>query len=105
MTTDTGATGAQPVDTPLPAGARVSTSADLVPVSVEQWREMSAHLVELQTQLAFQEDTLQALDDVVTSQQQSIDRLMQLQRRLERQLAELAGTDESAPADERPPHY
>jgi SlyX protein len=71
-----------------------------------RWRELSAQLVELQTQLAFQEDALQALDDVVTSQQQSIDRLLLSQQRLERQLAELGGgTDEAPPADERPPHY
>lgn len=71
-----------------------------------RWRELSAQLVELQTQLAFQEDALQALDAVVTRQQQSIDRLLLLQQRLERQLAELSGgIDEAPPADERPPHY
>jgi SlyX protein len=75
------------------------------PVDAQQWRELNAQLVELQTQLAFQEDTLQALDDVVTRQQHSIDRLLQLQQRFERQLAELGGTGEGAPADQRPPHY
>ena len=74
-------------------------------ISVEQWRELNAQLVELQTQLTFQEDVLQALDTVVTRQQQSIDRLLQLQQRFERQLVELAGTGEPAPEDERPPHY
>jgi SlyX protein len=75
-------------------------------ISAEQWRELNAQLVELQTQLAFQEDVVHALDAVVTRQQQSIDRLLQLQQRLERQLVELAtGAGEPAPADERPPHY
>lgn len=75
-------------------------------MGADRWRELSAQLVELQTQLAFQEDALQALDDVVTRQQQSIDRLLLLQQRLERQLAELSdGADEAPPADERPPHY
>jgi SlyX protein len=92
MSIDTGATGAQPVGTQLS-------------ISAQQWQELNAQLVELQTQLAFQEDTLQALDDVVTRQQQSIDRLLQLQQRLERQLSEQVGTAESAPADQRPPHY
>lgn len=67
--------------------------------------ELQTQLIDLQTQLAFQEDALQALDAVVTRQQQSIDRLLLLQQRLERQLAELSGTAESAPADQRPPHY
>jgi SlyX protein len=75
-------------------------------ISAEQWRELNAQLVELQTQLAFQEDVVHALDAVVTRQQQSIDRLLQLQQRLERQLVELAaGAGEPAPADQRPPHY
>jgi SlyX protein len=74
-------------------------------IGIAQWRELNTQLVELQTQLAFQEDALQALDDVVTRQQQSIDRLLQLHERLEQQLTELAGTAEPAAADERPPHY
>lgn len=79
---------------------------DSAPISAEQWRELNTQLVELQTQLTFQEDVLQALDTVVTRQQQSIDRLLLLQQRLERQLIELAsGSDEPAPADQRPPHY
>jgi SlyX protein len=74
-------------------------------ITPEHWREINAQLVELQTQLAFQEDVIQALDNVVTSQQQSLDRLTQSQQRLERQLAELSGTAEAAPSDQRPPHY
>jgi SlyX protein len=85
MTIDT---STQSVDTPLS-------------ITPQQWRELNAQLVELQTQLAFQEDALQALDDVVTRQQQSIDRLMQLQQRLERQLVDQADTAEQAPADQR----
>lgn len=71
----------------------------------EVWREISAQLIELQTQLAFQEDALQALDNVVTSQQQSIDRLAQLQQRLERQLTALGGNADEPAAEQRPPHY
>lgn len=68
----------------------------------EQWRELSAQLIELQTQLAFQEDALQALDDTVARQQKEIDRLLLLQQRLERQFEEMS---DAPAADQRPPHY
>jgi SlyX protein len=82
-------------------------SEQLMPeqITAEQWQELSAQVVELQTQLAFQEDVLHALDNVVTSQQQSLDRLTKSQLRLERQLAELSGSAEAMPSDQRPPHY
>ena len=63
-------------------------------------------LVELQTRLAFQEDTIARLNDVVTRQQQQIDRL----RLALDDVLGLIG-DETRPAastgdvDERPPHY
>lgn len=67
-------------------------------------------LVDLQTRFAFQEDSLQALNDIVTRQQTQIDMLereLQLHRE---KLAELmhALADRgpvAAPLDERPPHY
>ncbi len=71
----------------------------------EEWQTVSAQLIELQTQLAFQEDALQALDNVVTSQQQSIERLTKLHQQLERQLATLSSGAEEAPGNQRPPHY
>jgi SlyX protein len=71
----------------------------------EAWRDLSAQVVELQTQLAFQEDALQMLDNVVTSQQQSIDRLTKLQQQLERQLAALTSGTDVLPGEQRPPHY
>lgn len=67
--------------------------------------ELREQLVELQTQLAFQEDALRALDAVVTDQQQRLDRLTQLSARLERQFGELVARGDE-PADEAPPpHY
>lgn len=61
-------------------------------------------LIELQTQLAFQEDNLNALDDVVAAQQRRIDDLEQLCSRLVRQLDQMA--DEGADLGvETPPHY
>lgn len=71
----------------------------------QPWHELSAQLIELQTQLAFQEDALQALDDAVTRQQQTIDRLLLAQQRLESQLAEVLDNVDAPPADEPPPHY
>lgn len=67
--------------------------------------ELRRQLVELQTQLAFQEDTLQALDSVVTRQQQQID---QLQRQLEgwrQTVEELQGAMEGQHEEAPPPHY
>lgn len=74
-------------------------------ISIEKWNELSAQLVELQTQLAFQEDALQSLDDVVASQQRSLDQLLQFQQRLEQRIAELSDDGDQPPADQRPPHY
>lgn len=67
-------------------------------------------LVDLQTRFAFQEDNLQALNDIVTRQQRQID-LLERELQLHREkLTELiqAMADRgpaAAPVDERPPHY
>lgn len=71
-------------------------------ISAEQLLEQ---LVELQVQLAFQEDTVQALNDVVTRQQGEIDTLRlrcdQLEKRLDERLTALEMSQDEAP----PPHY
>ena len=67
-------------------------------------------LIELQTQFAFQEDLLRALNEVVTKQQAQIDAL---QRELTLHRDKLTHVLENLPAsgeggsieDERPPHY
>ena len=63
-------------------------------------------LIELQSQLAFQEDTIQALNEVVTGQQQQIDRLQALsdlfKSQLERAMSALEGGEV---IDQPPPHY
>ncbi len=64
-------------------------------------------LIELETKLAFQEDTLQILNEVVTRQQQQIERLeAQLALLIDRfrQLSD-PPTGNLKPADEKPPHY
>jgi len=63
-------------------------------------------LIELQTRLAFQEDTIARLNEVVTSQQQQIDRL----RVALDNVVGLLGDDGGSAArggdvEEPPPHY
>ena len=63
-------------------------------------------LVEIETRLAFQEDTLQQLNDVIFRQQNQIDRLAAGIEALRGQLGEIAAKlpDEEG-EDEKPPHY
>lgn len=67
--------------------------------------EVADQLVELQSQLAFQEDTIQQLDAVVTRQQQRLDELGRLTERLLLRLSDLASTLEQQQPDQPPPHY
>jgi SlyX protein len=62
-------------------------------------------LIDLQSQLAFQEDTLQALNDVVTRQQQQIANLHELCTQQKDQLENLIGEQEGEIEEPRPPHY
>lgn len=71
--------------------------------------ELRQQLTEVQTQLAFQEDTLQTLNDALALQQQEI---LLLRRQLELlKLRQDEGAAQSerdqpgGPVDERPPHY
>jgi len=75
---------------------------------VRDFDKLSAELIDVQSQLAFQEDTLQALNDALTLQQQEI---LTLRRQVEllkaRQDEQGANADQAAaPAlDQPPPHY
>lgn len=61
---------------------------------------------ELEIKLAYQEDMVKALNDVVCRQQESIDRLEQTSRYLMQRLQEVTqGSLPAAPDQERPPHY
>ncbi|MEL7449313.1 MAG: SlyX family protein [Pseudomonadota bacterium] len=63
-------------------------------------------LIDLETRLAFQEDTITTLDDVVTRQQQQIDDLVQQIAILKDRVERREGASEAATdIDERPPHY
>ncbi len=69
---------------------------------------MSAErLVEIETKIAFQEQTIEDLNDVLYKQQQEIERLGSICDALVKRVKELSaftpGID--APANEKPPHY
>jgi len=72
----------------------------------DQHQPFENHLIELQSQLAFQEDTIQALNDIVARQQRQIDRLQEqsglFKSQLERTLSALEGSEF---IDLPPPHY
>ena len=64
-------------------------------------------IIEIETRLAYQEQTLAELNDVLTDQQAQLTRLEDLNKALEARLAAMAEAmprDGGAP-DERPPHY
>jgi SlyX protein len=64
-------------------------------------------LVEIETKIAFQEQTIQDLNDVLCEQQQEIERLGSICDALMKRVKELSegtlGSDK--PANEKPPHY
>lgn len=67
---------------------------------------MSDELIEVQTQLAFQEHTIAELNGVLTNQQQQLDVLRLELARVKEQLGLLEERVETAPSqDEVPPHY
>jgi SlyX protein len=73
-------------------------------VDIEELRQQ---LHEVQTQMAYQEDTVRVLNDALTHQQQEI---LLLRRQVEllkqRQDEQSAGPEAvAAPGDEKPPHY
>ena len=71
--------------------------------------DLNDDLIELQTRLAFQEDTINQLNAVITQQDAAILQLQHQMRLLARRIDELAVERRTAGgdvvADERPPHY
>jgi SlyX protein len=62
-------------------------------------------VTDLESQLAFQDDTIQALSDVLATQQRAVERLqLQMTALLKRQ-EEMAGQFETFEEDAPPPHY
>ncbi|MDD2768662.1 MAG: SlyX family protein [Methylococcus sp.] len=69
--------------------------------------DSEARLVDIETKLAYQEDTVLALNDVVSRQQKRIDQLEMTVKLLVERIRQMAAAAEAASpmADERPPHY
>ncbi len=67
--------------------------------------ELEQRIVELETRLAFQEDTITALNDVVVEQHRLIERLMLQVAALARRQDEMAGQLGATGDDAPPPHY
>ncbi len=67
---------------------------------------MQDRLIELETRIAFQEDTLQELNDIIVRQQREIEQLQRMVKLINRQLTTLSPAEGSLPQDEPPPpHY
>ena len=67
---------------------------------------MNERLTELEVRVAFQEKTIQDLNEVVTDQQRQIDRLTQELEAIKSRLAGLAPSMVIPQEDEKPPpHY
>lgn len=68
---------------------------------------MSEHrLIELESRLAYQDETLRVLGDEVALQQRRIEQLERRWREMSERLSALAQAPSGpAPADEKPPHY
>ena len=63
-------------------------------------------LVDIETKLAFQEDTLQALNQVLCRQQKQMDRLERMMSALLGRIQDLAAAKERLKvSEEKPPHY
>ena len=65
-----------------------------------------ARIVELEIRLAYQEDLIQSLNQVVADQQKQLGKLEETCKLLHHKIASLAFSGSEAEAgDERPPHY
>jgi SlyX protein len=70
--------------------------------------EIADELIELQTRIAYQEDTITQLNTVVTQQDATILQLQQQMRLLAKRIDELSFTQGDGSEEithERPPHY
>jgi SlyX protein len=66
---------------------------------------LEARVMELESRLAFQDDTLQALNDVLVDQQRVVERLQMQMTALLKRYEEMAGQYQSGEEEAPPPHY
>ena len=63
-------------------------------------------LVDIETKIAFQENMIRELNEVICRQQNQIDELSTTCRHLEKQIRSMSGLSTVInPKDEKPPHY
>jgi len=71
--------------------------------------DLTEDIVELQTRIQFQEDTIHKLDEVIIKQGQRLDhlvrRVVELEERIEQLAFERGNPGSASAADEKPPHY
>ncbi|NLY58639.1 MAG: SlyX family protein [Gammaproteobacteria bacterium] len=68
--------------------------------------DLTVRLDELETRLAFQDDTIEALNEVVSRQELALEKLQRAVELLARRQADLAASmPGEAEADQPPPHY
>lgn len=69
--------------------------------------DLSEDIIELQTRVQFQDDTIQKLDDALVAQGHIVERLRRRIDELEDRLEQLRHERQrpTQPLDEKPPHY
>ncbi|TFV42398.1 SlyX family protein [Bradyrhizobium niftali] len=67
-------------------------------------KTLSERIDRLETRLAYQDDTIETLNQTITAQWKQIDALTRQIAQLNERLQE-AETNSPGPANERPPHY
>ncbi|NWB92231.1 SlyX family protein [Pseudomonas agarici] len=66
---------------------------------------LEERVTELETRLAFQDDTIQSLNDVLVMQQRVVERLQLQMTALLKRHEEMIGQFESSEEEAPPPHY
>ncbi|NER59823.1 hypothetical protein G3435_07185 [Pseudomonas sp. MAFF212428] len=66
---------------------------------------LDARVTELESRLAFQDDTLLALNDVLVEQQRVVERLQLQMGALLKRYEEMVGQYDSSDEESPPPHY
>lgn len=67
--------------------------------------DLQERVMDLESRLAFQDDTIETLNDILVAQQQALERLqLQMAALLKRQ-AEMGGQFEISGEEAPPPHY
>ncbi|EPJ88911.1 MULTISPECIES: SlyX family protein [Pseudomonas] len=66
---------------------------------------VEARVTELESRLAFQDDTIQALNDVLVTQQRALDRLQQQMAAMLKRQEEMGSQFDTFEEDAPPPHY